>query len=208
MNPKIPIFPLNLVMYPGALYPLHIFEERYKKLINWCRKENEGFGIISKIDSEISTVGCYVELVEVYNIFDNGSMDILVKGIERFQTKSTELHPEGYIEADVVMYGDAESLIFDDPLVGKTVEKFKDVLDRTEIDLDGKYWKRFEEANLKSYKIAEKSGLNLKQQQSLLSLRSEKDRLKYLFDHFERIEEFLDKSETMKSIIAGDGYIN
>ena len=208
MNSRIPIFPLNLVMYPGAIYPLHIFEERYKKLINFCRTTDQGFGIVSKIDTSISTIGCYVKLVEVINVFENGSMDILVKGVERFQTVSTKLHDSGYIVADIVPYIDDEQYLRPAQIEDTTVGKFKNILNRTAIEFDKKYWINFEKAEYKSYKIAEKSGMNLKQQQSLLSLRSEMDRLRFLFEHFQKLEEFLDRTEVLKDIIAGDGYIN
>lgn len=208
MKSKIPIFPLNLVMYPEAVYPLHIFEERYKRLINHCRSENEGFGIVSKIDTTISTIGCYVELVEVINVFENGSMDILVKGKERFQTVSTELHPHGYIVANIIPYIDDEQYSFPKPIEATTISKFKNILDRTAIEFDKRYWNSFNKSTFKSYKIAEKSGMNLQQQQSLLSLRSESDRLQFLIKHFEKLEQYLDRTEVLKEIIAGDGYIN
>lgn len=208
MKSIIPIFPLNLVMYPDSIYPLHIFETRYKKLINWCRTEKEGFGIVTKIDENISTVGCYVEIVEVINVFENGSLDILVRGRERFQTVSTELHPHGYIVSHVLPYFDDEHYSPSLPIENDTISKFKNILDRTEIKFDGRYWKNFNKAQNKSFKIAEKSGMNLKQQQNLLSLRSESERLKFLFKHFQKLEEYLDRAEVLKEIIAGDGYIN
>lgn len=204
----IPIFPLNIVMYPSSIYPLHIFEARYKRLINWCRTEKEGFGIVTKMYDNISTIGCYVEIVEVINIFENGSLDILVRGIERFQTISTELHPNGYIIANIIPYIDDEQYIASIPLEKETISKFKNILDRTEIQFDKRFWQNFNRAMFKSYKIAEKSGLNLKQQQNLLSLRSETDRLQFLFTHFKNLEKYLDRAEVLRKIIAGDGYIN
>lgn len=179
-------------------------------MIKYCTENDTGFGIVSKMDSEISTVGCYVEILEVYNVYENGSMDILVKGINKFQTKSTSLNRNGYIEAVVQPYKDAEESFpsGNSQLLNRTLNKFKGILDKTDIELDPKFWKRFNQSEFKSYKIAEKSGLNLRQQQNLLSLRSEKDRLQYLFDHFEKIEEYLDKSTFVKEIIMRDGYIN
>lgn len=208
MNARLPIFPLNLVMYPGALYPLYIFEERYKKLIHRCIDEGIGFGIVSKVDETISTVGCYVKLEEIINEYDDGRFDILVKGQERFQTISTDIHSDGYITADVVPYLDDGIHTPSEILEGKTLNKFKALLDKTDIELGSQFWDRFNEANLKSYKIAEKAGLNLKQQQNLLSLRSEKDRLEFLFQHFTRLEDFLEKDVAIREIIAGDGYLN
>ena len=208
MKSIIPVFPLNLVMYPGAVYPLHIFEERYKRMISRCRTKDEGFGIISKIDSSISTVGCYVNIVQVMNVFENGSMDISVQGKERFKTVSTELHSDGYLIASVIPYDDEEQYIAPTKLESNTIATFKEILNRTEIEFDKRYWLNFEKSRYKSYKIAEKSGMNLKQKQNLLLLKSEYDRLDYLFKHFKALEEYLDRTEVLKEIISGDGYIN
>ena len=70
MQLKIPIFPLNLVVFPGSKYPLHIFEERYKRLLNKCLNSNTGFGIVSLIDKIISDVGVYVIISEVIKTYD------------------------------------------------------------------------------------------------------------------------------------------
>ena len=210
MKRTIPIFPLNLVMYPGSIYPLHIFEERYKRMIKSCSAQDTGFGIISKLDSDIATIGCYVEILEIYNVYDNGNMDILVKGISKFRTKATELHQDGYIQACVSSYNDARIDQNNDysPLLKRTLKKFRGILLKTEIELGERFWSKFKESDLKSYKIAEKSGLSLRQQQNLLSLRSEIDRLQYLFDHFKMIEEYFEKNKIAKDIILGDGFIN
>ena len=210
MKRTIPIFPLNLVIYPGSIYPLHIFEERYKRMVKSCSAQDTGFGIISKLDSAIATIGCYAEILEIYNVYENGNMDILIKGINKFRTKATELHKDGYIQAKVGAYNDSKAGQSVDyaPLLRRTVKKFKGILNKTEIDLGEKFWLKFKVAELKSYKIAEKSGLNLRQQQNLLSLRSEVDRLQYLFDHFKMIEEYFEKNQTAKDIVMGDGFIN
>jgi len=208
MNSKIPIFPLNLVMYPDAIYPLHIFEERYKKMIKSCRNERTGFGIVSKFDSEISTVGCYVEIIEIYNTYDNGNIDILIKGIHRFQTISTSLNKNGYIEAFIIPYEDIDDRFNNIELRERTTSKFKKILQKTDIDLGQKYWNRFKKASRKSFKIAEKSGLNLRQQQNLLALQSESDRLSYLYEHFNKLERFIERSDIIKEIVSGDGYFN
>lgn len=208
MKSVIPIFSLNLVIYPEAIYPLHIFEERYKRLIYRCRTDGIGFGIVSKIDTKISTIGCYVELIEVVNVYENGNLDILVKGKERFQTISTQLHTHGYLEANIVPYIDDRQYLYSEPIEFETINIFKDIIDRTAIEFDEKYWMNFERSKLKSYKIAEKAGMNLNQQQNFLTLRSESDRLKFLLKHFQKLEGYLERTTILKEIIAGDGFIN
>ena len=208
MRSSIPIFPLNIVIYPGSKYPLHIFEERYKKLINRCISTRKGFGIVAKIDLEISKIGCIVEVKKIFKKYENGSMDILVEGSDRFSIFSTLLHSDGYLEAEFESYSDNQFSEEDSFIYDQILGKFRHILDKTEIRLEESFWKKLETTSLKSFKIAEKSGLNLKQQQNLLVIQNENDRLNYLLKHFERVEIYLDRSEAMREIISGDGYIN
>ena len=200
MKEIIPIFPLNIVMYPGAKYPLHIFEERYKKMVRNSILSGEGFGIVSKIDLEISNVGCYVLLDRILKQYDNGSMDIIVDGIERFQILSKTFNPDGYIEAAVIQYNDTPEEVKNQHSTEQALQKFKNIINKTTIEL--------EKAELKSFKLAEKSGLNIKQQQNMLDIKSENSRIDFLLEHFQKIESYLIESQAIREIIAGDGYIN
>lgn len=98
---QIPIFPIALVIFPNSKYPLHIFEERYKTLINKCLANNSGFGIVSRIGDTISEVGVYVEIADVIKIYETGELDIVVAGKWRFKRMDLEMHPDGYYLSDV-----------------------------------------------------------------------------------------------------------
>ncbi|MGD1947779.1 MAG: LON peptidase substrate-binding domain-containing protein, partial [Croceivirga sp.] len=73
---KLPLFPLQSVFFPGETVPLHIFEERYKQLINDCREEAVTFGIPVYIDGTVH-FGTEVQLVEVVNTYETGEMDVV-----------------------------------------------------------------------------------------------------------------------------------
>ena len=92
MNNKIPIFPLNIVIFPDSSYPLHIFEERYKRMLKRSLENNEEFGIVSKIDLEISHIGCMAKISEIVKTYENGSTDIIIKGGARFNIISQNFH--------------------------------------------------------------------------------------------------------------------
>src|SRR5512147_3070186 len=96
---RIPLFPLNIVVFPSSKYPLHIFEERYKKMINKCLREETGFGIVTRLDNELSKIGSYVEIEDILQKFDNGEMDISVVGKGRFIIDSVFSHPDKYLLA-------------------------------------------------------------------------------------------------------------
>ena len=106
MNNSISIFPLNLVVFPYSKIPLHIFEERYKKMIDKCLEEKTGFGIISLIKNNLSEIGSYVDITDVLNKYENGESDIVVKGNARFKLLKAKKHPDGYLIGEVEEYTD------------------------------------------------------------------------------------------------------
>lgn len=207
MSYIIPIFPLNLVVFPGSKYPLHIFEERYKILLQKCLSENSGFGIVASIEKRISDVGVYVKVTEILKTYLNGELDIVVQGIERFLINSTSLHPDGYYVADVEKYIDENTMI-DQKLNEALLNEFEEIVELANYRLEDAFWKNLKSAEFQSYKIAEKSGLSYEQQQELLILKNENERLNYLIKYFLSIKEKVSSAEAMKKIIINDGYLN
>ena len=86
--------------------------------------------------------------------------------------------------------------------------KFEKVINKINFKLEDSFWKNYNSSKLKSFKIAEKSGLSLEQQQTLLNLRNESERINFLIDHFEKLDSMLTENAALKQIIIGDGYIN
>jgi Lon protease-like protein len=209
MNPQtIPIFPLSLVVYPESKYPLHIFEERYKRMIRRCRSNGEGFGIVAQIDKVMSKIGCYVKISRILTEYENGESDIIVQGINRFVLIESHKHPDGYFEALVDNFSDLGNIIINQDSIIELKEKFKTIIERVNFRLDDSFWKNYSSSKNKSYKIAEKSGLTLEQQQKLLAIRDENKRMSFLVDHLENLEKQIEKGMALKEIILGDGYIN
>ena len=207
MKNTIPIFPLNLVVFPDSKYPLHIFEERYKILLQKCLTDNSGFGIVASIDKRISDVGVYVKVTQILKTYLNGELDIVVQGVERFLINSTSLHPDGYYVADVEKYDD-ENIMIDTRLNDELKSEFEEIVELANFKLEDAFWNNLNSAKLKSYKIAEKSGLNYEQQQELLVLKNENERLSYLINYFILIKDKVDRADTIKKIIMNDGYLN
>jgi len=203
----IPIFPLNLVVFPESKYPLHIFEERYKILLQKCLKENSGFGIVASIDKRISDVGVYVKVINILKTYINGELDIVVRGIERFLINATSLHTDGYYVADVEKYDD-ENVIVDPRLIGELQIEFEEIVKLANYKLEDAFWKNLKTTHLKSYKIAEKSGLSYEQQQELLIIKNENERLNYLISYFTSIKDKVNGAGNLKRIIMNDGFLN
>mgnify|MGYP001449972451 CR=1 FL=1 len=100
---NLPLFPLNLVLLPYELLPLHIFEPRYKKMVKDHIEQDKPFGIILNEDNKVCTKGCRVKVQKVYKKYSNGEYDILVKGVEQFKVINTRMEGETVIgEIDYV----------------------------------------------------------------------------------------------------------
>ncbi len=89
MTNFIPIFPLAIIVYPGESLNLHIFEPRYKQLINECFQEKKPFGIPAVINNKMNEIGTLVRIVEIVNVSENGEMDIRTEGTTVFRVLET-----------------------------------------------------------------------------------------------------------------------
>src|SRR5947209_19237850 len=80
----LPLFPLELVLFPGMALPLHIFEPRYKEMIGECLEHDSAFGIVRAVEDGVAHVGCSAEVVTVVKRYDDGRLDIVTRGLRRF----------------------------------------------------------------------------------------------------------------------------
>ena len=81
----LPIFPLDLVLLPGAPLPLHIFEPRYKEMIAECLADKKPFGVVRAMEGGVAEIGCTAEIMAVTKKYDDGRMDLLTRGVDRFE---------------------------------------------------------------------------------------------------------------------------
>ena len=105
---KLPLFPLNTVLFPGCVLDLQIFEARYLDMIARCMKQGTGFGVVCILEGEevgdapqgIARVGCEA-LVRDFQSQDNGLLGIRVEGGRRFEVLDTELQRDQLMVAEV-----------------------------------------------------------------------------------------------------------
>ena len=116
------------------------------------------------------------------------------------------MHEDGYLEAEIKPFRDIGEYSVDQDELKSTLNKFENIIARTSIQLNDRFWQNLKDLKSKSYKLAEKSGLSLKQQQHLLALQDENERLRYLSDHFDTLEKSFDNAEVLRDIIAADGF--
>src|SRR6058998_2028020 len=83
---ELPIFELPVVILPGELLPLHIFEERYKRMIGHCLENAEPFGIVFRDEEgNAHRIGCMARVSEVLERFEDGRMNVVVAGEQPFK---------------------------------------------------------------------------------------------------------------------------
>src|SRR6516164_3347291 len=85
LSHEFPLFPLGLVALPEELLPLHIFEERYKMMMNLCLREEREFGIVWLSDDGLREIGCACRIEQVLERDDEGRMNILTRGTRPFR---------------------------------------------------------------------------------------------------------------------------
>ena len=202
---ELPIFELPTVLLPGELMPLHIFEERYKRLIGHCLEAEEPFGIVFRDeDGSARRIGCTARVTEVVERFDDGRMDIVVTGeapfrvLERFEGEG---YPAGEIEAV-----ESEAEAGDDELAESARDAFAKLVERvsgTELDSS-------DLAGSDAYAIAARVELPAETKQRLLELRSEDDRmatlgraLGTLLDTLERSREIAERAKMNGKVVFG-----
>src|SRR5262249_60503807 len=104
------LFPLGIVVLPGELTPLHIFEPRYRELVGEAIDSDAPFGILLTDDDGLRDVGTTVRVTEVVERFDDGRFVVIVEGGERFRlVRFTEGRSFRTGEVETVADGDAEA---------------------------------------------------------------------------------------------------
>jgi Lon protease-like protein len=167
-----PLFPLSLVAVPGELIPLHIFEERYKTMMNECLRDEREFGIVWLSEDGLREIGCACEIDRVLERLDDGRMNLLARGTRPFRV--VERQSELAYPAGVVEFVDDRSEVADPELLSAAHEAYADLVKRaTDRDPD-----EAELAEMSAYAMAATVDFGLEAKQGLLDLRSENARLR------------------------------
>ena len=108
----LPLFPLRLVVFPGAAVPLHIFEERYREMVGEAEAAGTEFGIVRTIargeENGIAHAGCTVSVESVVTRYPDGRFDIVTRGRRRFQILSLD-EEKAYLRGAVEYFDDDQS---------------------------------------------------------------------------------------------------
>ena len=196
---KIPLFPINISILPDELIPLHIFEDRYKKMVSKSLERNKEFGIIYKQKEDIKNIGCSVSIKKVYQKYDDGKYDILIQGQKRFEIKSLFKESE-------LLIGEVEFLnefyeMADKNKFNKVLDKYLKLLLTFKIDHDI----QSEMNKKKSFDFTKNILIPNDIKQDFLELKNETDRILFIDDFLDTITE---KSKNKKNKLFNGNIFN
>lgn len=202
MTNFIPIFPLGIVVYPGEELNLHIFEPRYRQLINECSEQGKPFGIPTVIENRLQDFGSLVEITEVVKVHENGEMDIRTRGQRVFRILEViRSIPDKLYSGAIVNYPDNSER--------GNMEQMRAVMAGLRelhrvMNLNKNFAKPDEQ--LRVYDVAHHAGLSLEEEYELLGLLDERQRQEYLKRHLAKVLPMLAGLEQLKEKVKLNGH--
>lgn len=202
MTNFIPIFPLGIVVYPGEQLNLHIFEPRYKQLVQECFSNKKPFGIPPVIDNKVNDTGTLVQILEISKVYDDGKMDIKTQGQEVFTILEVikEL-PDKLYSGAIVNYP-ANQEQGNRALMQQIIAAIRQLHQLLKVE---KEFKKADEL-LWSYDVAHHAGLSIAEEYELLQLLHELQRQEYLKRHLKKVLPVITEMETLKERIQLNGH--
>ena len=202
MTNFIPIFPLGMVVYPGEDVNLHIFEPRYKQLINESHAAGKEFGIPTVIDGRIQDYGSLVKVIEIVKVHENGEIDIKTKGSKIFRIlEIIKEVPDKLYSGAIVSYP-ANTEKGNPEMMRRVINSLMALHKLLRVNKD---FKKPEE-ELKSYDVAHHVGFSLQEEYELLGLLDEMHRLEYLKRHLTKVLPMVAEMEQLKEKVKLNGH--
>jgi ATP-dependent Lon protease len=200
---EMPIFELPLALLPGEQLPLHIFEERYKRMIGRSVDEGEPFGVVLRDDDGARSVGCTARVEEVLERFDDGRMNIVVSGQEPFKVLDRFEAPE-YPAGEVELIDEDDGVAVDEDSASAARTAFAELAERA----TGERPEAEELDGASAYAIAARIELPAETKQKLLELRDEDERMELLANALGAVEAALERAEEAAERASGNGKVH
>jgi Lon protease-like protein len=199
--PLLPLFPLEIVLFPGAPLPLHIFEPRYKEMIGECLAQGQPFGMVRAKESSLAAIGCAASIVNVIKKYDDGRLDIAAEGTRRFEIIQVN-QERSFLQAEVTFFEDEPSTVGKsavDALVQLHEQLFAVLGQTVEIERD---------AQSLSFHLAHELPVDLDFKQALLEMKSEADRIETLTEYYRITIPKVEKTLLARQRAGGNGRVH
>ncbi len=195
----LPLFPLDVVLFPGTPLPLHIFEPRYKEMVGECLANNAPFGIVRAQDQGLAEIGCTAEIISVTKEYPDGRLDIVTEGRNRFEV--LHLNQERtFLRGEILLIADEPSGPSDEE-TARAVQLHGEILTLAGAvqDLSAA------DNSVLSFYLAGSLPLDLNFKQKLLELRSERIRITTLIEYLNTILPKIQRASRARSSAGGNG---
>jgi Lon protease-like protein len=198
----LPIFPLELVLFPGAPLPLHIFELRYREMITECMEQKKPFGLVRARENAVAEVGCTAVVINISKQYEDGRMDIDTRGKQRFSIVELN-HDRPFLQAEVTWFDDDEPALPSQAEAETAIElheQFLEVLGQSaEVDRE----------NLPlSFELARELPVDLDFKQTILEMKSEAERIETLVEYYRATIPRLEKNMRARERASTNGHVH
>lgn len=203
MSKVLPVFPLNLVVFPREKLNLHIFEPRYKQLINDCWLKKTTFGIPPMFDGRLMQIGTEMRIIKIEKTYPSGEMDIKTEAIgvfridDFFEKTPNRLYASAQVQSRTVVEDNGDYLS-----QSRLVEKIKELFKILAIDKPlPTYVSEFQ-----TFDYAHYVGFSMEQECEFLMLTDEQERQKMMREHLRAILPSLRELETVRERVSLNGH--
>jgi Lon protease-like protein len=195
------LFPLDLVLFPGAPLPLHIFEPRYRELVAECLRTKMPFGLVRSRENALAEVGCTAAIVSVTKKYEDGRLDIVTEGKQRFEIE--QLNQErSFLRGEVTFFEDEPSQVSqnDANTVIQLHQQLFEVLGQ-HVEVERSY------PSL-SFQLAHELPVDLDFKQTILEMKSEAERIDTLIEYYRATIPKVELTLRARDKASGNGHIH
>jgi len=196
----LPLFPLEAVLLPYNVLPLHIFEERYKEMIGLAIREKSEFGVVQGGEKGILNLGCTAHIEKVVNEYPDGRMDILTVGRRRFEILFLD-QEKSYLRGAVNFFDDEDETVVPPEKRALALALHQKLRDQLTSERDAP---ALDDPQL-SFKIA-RDLPDLSFRQALLAMRSEADRLNHINEFLPEYLAVVSRTKYVRKIAPTNGH--
>lgn len=195
------LFPLDVVLFPGAPLPLHIFEPRYKEMIEECLEQKKPFGMVRANKEALAEVGCTAVIVNVIKKYDDGRLDIATEGKQRFEIM--QLNQErSFLQGEVLFFDDDPSQVADTD-TQKVIQLHEQLF-----GILGQESQVERTLPSISFQLANELPVDLDFKQALLEMKTESERVGTLIEYYKATIPKVERTLRVRERATGNGHVS
>ena len=197
----LPLFPLDLVLFPGTPLPLHIFEPRYREMISECLDQKKLFGVVRAKEDGVAEIGCTAEIITLAKKYPDGRMDIVTEGRERFEIMQVS-QERSFLQAEVLYLQDEPDTATADDIAQAV--KLRDEI----VELAGAAGSAGIQSPQVAFNLVAPLPLDLDFKQTLLGMKSEAERMQAVVSYLDTIMPNLRRTVRVRQKAGGNGHVH